>query len=54
MPVYAEALNEFAHVVQSCLLRTSKGTSHFARPQAARKTELQKIRNWVFLNMVGL
>lgn len=47
------AWNEFAHVVQGYLLGTSTGMSHFAHPQAARKTELQKMRNWVFLKHCG-
>lgn len=36
------AWNEFAHVVQSHLLGTSKGTTRFVHLQAAQKSELQK------------
>lgn len=51
--VCAEARNEFAHTVQSYLLGTSTGMSHFAHPQAAHKSELQKMSNWVFLKHGG-
>lgn len=51
MCVYPEELNEFAEQPAG---NFQGDKAIFAHPRAARKTELQKIRSWLFLNIVGL